>query len=83
MALGVPAIKTEHQESSGLESSRETSVPNFAVDEMPPDQFGIPPPDLQVQYQEEMAQALAEGTVGELLLSLNRLGNLHKRCIHF
>jgi len=64
MALGVPAIKTEHQESSGLESSKETSVPNFAVDEMPPDQFGIPPPDLQVQYQEEMAQALAEGTVG-------------------
>ena len=68
MALGVPAIKTEHHESSGLE--RETSVPDFAVTEIPPDQFGIPPPDLQVQYQEEMAQALAEGTVGELLLSL-------------
>ena len=72
MALGVPAIKTEHHESSGLESSRETSVPDFAVTEIPPDQFGIP----QVQYQEEMAQALAEGTVGELLLSLNRLMRL-------
>merc|ERR1712062_949760 len=59
-----PSFETQHHESSGLESSRETSVPDFAVTEIPPDQFGIPPPDLQVQYQEEMAQALAEGTVG-------------------
>ena len=58
---GLPGIKTEHQEAPPLEGGREVAVPEYA--EEVAEQFGQMPPDLH--YQEEMAQALAEGTVGE------------------
>ena len=62
---GLPSIKTEHQEApSPLEGTgREVATTEFAPEEMP-EQFGMPP---DLHYQEEMAQALAEGTVGEFL----------------
>ena len=59
---GLPGIKTEHQEAPPLEGGREVAVPEYA--EEVAEQFGQMPPDLH--YQEEMAQALAEGTVGEI-----------------
>ena len=59
---GLPGIKTEHQEATPLEAGREVATTEYAAEEMP-EQFGGMPPDLH--YQEEMAQALAEGTVGE------------------
>ena len=58
---GVPGIKTEHQEAPPSEGGREVAVPEYS--EEVAEQFGIQPPDLH--YQEEMAQALAEGTVGK------------------
>ena len=58
----LPGIKTEHQEAPPLEGGREVAVPEYA--EEVAEQFGQMPPDLH--YQEEMAQALAEGTVGEI-----------------
>ena len=58
---GVPGIKTEHQEALPSEGGREVAVPEYS--EEVAEQFGIQPPDLH--YQEEMAQALAEGTVGK------------------
>merc|ERR1712083_295856 len=57
---GVPGIKTEHQEAPPSEGGREVALPEYS--EEVAEQFGIQPPDLH--YQEEMAQALAEGTVG-------------------
>ena len=59
---GVPSIKTEHQElATPLEGGREVATTEYA--EEVAEQFGMQPADLH--YQEEMAQALAEGTVGE------------------
>jgi len=57
---GLPGIKTEHQEATPLEGGREVATTEYAAEEMP-EQFGMPP---DLHYQEEMAQALAEGTVG-------------------
>jgi len=60
----LPGIKTEHQEAPLLEGGREVAVPEYA--EEVAEQFGQMPPDLH--YQEEMAQALAEGTVGSYVV---------------
>ena len=72
---GLPGIKTEHQEATPLEGGREVATTEYAAEEMP-EQFGMPP---DLHYQEEMAQALAEGTVGEFTQSFLSNELMHKR----
>ena len=72
---GLPGIKTEHQETTPLEGGREVVTTEYAAEEMP-EQFGMPP---DLHYQEEMAQALAEGTVGEFTQSFLSNELMYKR----
>ena len=72
---GLPGIKTEHQEATPLEGGREVATTEYAAEEMP-EQFGMPP---DLHYQEEMAQALAEGTVGEFTQQLLSNELMYKR----
>jgi len=68
---GLPGIKTEHQEATPLEGGREVATTEYAAEEMP-EQFGMPP---DLHYQEEMAQALAEGTVGSYVVREETAGS--------
>jgi len=69
---GVPSIKTEHQElATPLEGGREVATTEYA--EEVAEQFGMQPADLH--YQEEMAQALAEGTVGSYVVREETAGS--------